>query len=180
VLVVALVMGRLTLVAIKDSLLDSMHTSGMIFLIILGGHVLGRFVVLTDLTSSIVDGIESWGLPPLGLIAMFSLMYIVLDMILDIWAMLILTVPFVFPFIVQQGLDPVWFGIYVIMMCELAAITPPIGVNVYVMAKVAPDVPLMEIFRGVAPFFFAALGVIVVLSVFPEIVTWLPERAFSR
>lgn len=180
VLVVALVMGRLTFAVVKSSLLECMHTTGMIFLIIVGGHVIGRFVVLTDLTAIIVDTIAGWGLHPLALIGVFSIMYIILGMILDIWAMLILTIPFVFPVIVQQGLDPVWFGIYVIMMSELAAITPPIGVNVYVMAKVAPDVPLTEIFRGIVPFFVAALGVIALLSVFPEIVTWLPEQAFKR
>lgn len=173
-------MRRLTLRAVKESLLNTMHTSGMIFLIIVGGHVLGRFIVLTDLTSAIVDNIAALNLSLLALIAMFSLMYIILGMILDIWAMLILTIPFVFPVVVQQGIDPVWFGIYVIMMSELAAITPPIGVNVYVMAKVAPEVPLTEIFKGIAPFFLAALLVIAVLSIFPNIVTWLPEQAFGR
>ena len=180
VLVVASVMRRLSLSAVKESLLNTMHTSGMIFLIIVGGHVLGRFIVLTDLTSAIVDNIAALNLSPLALIAMFSLMYIILGMILDIWAMLILTIPFVFPVVVQQGIDPVWFGIYVIMMSELAAITPPIGVNVYVMAKVAPDVPLTEIFKGIVPFFIVALLVIAVLSVFPAIVTWLPDQAFGR
>jgi tripartite ATP-independent transporter DctM subunit len=180
IVVIAAVMGRLTFEAVKSSLLSTLHTSAMIFLIIIGGHVLGRFVVLTDLTSTIVDLIAGLGLHPLVLIALFSLMYVVLGMILDIWAMLILTVPFVFPVIVAQNMDPVWFGIYVIMMSELAAITPPIGVNVYVMAKVAPDVPLAEIFRGVAPFFITALAVIALLSLFPEIVTWLPNLAFDR
>lgn len=179
ILIVALVMRRLTFDAIKQSLLSTMHTTAMIFLIIVGGHVLGRFVVLTDLTSDIVAAIAAWNLHPLALIAMFSLMYIILGMILDIWAMLILTVPFVFPVIVAQGIDPVWFGVYVIMMSELAAITPPIGVNVYVMAKIAPDVPLTEIFRGIAPFFLVALGVIAFLSIFPGIVTWLPNQAFK-
>lgn len=179
ILIVASVMGRLNLATIRTSLLNTMHTTAMIFLIIVGGHVLGRFIVLTDLTSDIVTAIATMGLHPLALIAMFSLMYIILGMILDIWAMLILTVPFVFPVIVAQGIDPVWFGIYVIMMSELAAITPPIGVNVYVMAKVAPDVPLTEIFKGIVPFFIVTLGVIAIISVFPEIVTWLPNQAFK-
>jgi TRAP-type C4-dicarboxylate transport system permease large subunit len=107
-------------------------------------------------------------------------MYILLGMVLDVWAMLILTIPFLFPVILLIGLDPVWFGIYVIVMSELALITPPIGVNVYVMAKVAPDVPLGEIFKGVAPFFISVLLVVVLISVFPEIVLWLPSLAFTR
>ncbi len=179
VIVVALAMRRLTLVAIRDALMSTMHTTAMIFLIVVGGHVLGRFVVLTNLTSTIIDLIGGLGLSPLMLIAMFTVMYILLGMVLDIWAMLILTVPFVFPVIVQHGLDPVWFGIYVIMMSELAAITPPIGVNVYVMAKVAPDVPLTEIFKGVLPFFLAALGVIALITLVPDLVTYLPRQAFG-
>lgn len=176
---IALAMRRLTLEAMKSALLATMHTTGMIFLVVLGGHVLGRFVVLTDLTSVIIDGIGAMNIGYFGLILMFSLMYILLGMVLDIWAMLILTIPFVFPVIVAQGIDPVWFGVYVIMMSEVAAITPPVGINVYIMAKVAPEVPLVEIFRGVVPFFFATLAVIALLTVFPDLVTWLPRRAFN-
>lgn len=177
--VIALAMRRLTLEAVKSSLLATMHTTGMIFLVVVGGHVLGRFVVLTDLTSALIDGIAAMNIGYFGLILMFSLMYILLGMVLDIWAMLILTIPFVFPVIVAQGIDPVWFGVYVIMMSEVAAITPPVGINVYIMAKVAPEVPLVEIFRGVVPFFFATLAVIALLTVFPDLVTWLPRRAFN-
>ena len=179
VVVVALVMRRLNLAAVRKSLLHTMHTTAMIFLIVVGGHVLGRFINETGLTRTIVDMIAGWHLHQLELIAALTVMYILLGMVLDIWAMLILTVPFVFPVIVQQGLDPVWFGIYVIMMSELAAITPPIGVNVYVMAKVAPDVPLMEIFRGILPFFFAALLVVALISVFPGMVTLLPNLSLK-
>jgi TRAP-type C4-dicarboxylate transport system permease large subunit len=89
-----------------------------------------------------------------------------------------LTVPFVFPVIVAHGIDPVWFGVYVIMMSELAAITPPIGVNVYIMAKVAPEIPLDEIFLGISPFFAAAVFVIALLTIFPQLVLWLPRQAF--
>jgi len=91
--------------------------------------------------------------------------------------MLILTVPFVFPVIIDLGYDPVWFGIYAVIMSELALITPPVGINVYVMAKVAPDVPLNTIFRGVAPFFIATLGLVVLITLFPQIALWLPHSA---
>lgn len=178
-LAVALAMGRLTLDAIKESLLETMHTAGMIFLVIVGGHVLGRFVVLTDLTSTLIEWIAAMQIGYWGLILLFSAMYIVLGLILDIWAMLILTVPFVFPVIVAQGIDPVWFGVYVIMMSEVAAITPPVGINVYVMAKVAPEVPLVDIFRGIVPFFIATLAVIALITAFPQLVVWLPQQAFN-
>jgi C4-dicarboxylate transporter, DctM subunit len=98
--------------------------------------------------------------------------------VLDVWAMLILTIPIVFPIVVNLGFDPIWFGIFVVVMIELALITPPVGVNIYVLAKVVPDIALMDIFRGITPFVFAALAVLALLSVFPGIVTWLPSRLF--
>jgi len=158
--------------------MSTMHTTAMLFMIIFGGHIIGRFIVLTDLTSSLIGAIDTLELSASALLVVFTLMYIVLGMILDIWAMLILTIPFVFPLIVAKGIDPVWFGIFVIMMCELAAITPPIGLNVYVMAKVAPEVPIGEIFLGIVPFFFTALAVIALLMAFPGLAVWLPGLAF--
>ena len=156
-----------------------MHTTGMLFLIITGGHVLGHFIVLTKLTEGIVVWLTGLGLDWIGMIVVISLIYIVLAMILDVWAMLILTIPFLFPVILAFGIDPVWFGIYATVMTELALITPPVGVNVYVMAKVAPDVPLNDIFVGVSPFFIAVLGVVVAITAWPEIVLWLPRLAFG-
>ncbi|MCF8475576.1 MAG: TRAP transporter large permease [Pseudolabrys sp.] len=180
VLIVAGSMGRLSMTAIKEALWGTSRTSVMIFMILLGGHVVSRFLVLTEITSNLVDGITTMQLSSVGLIACFTLMYIVLGMVLDIWAMLILTVPFVFPVIVAHGIDAVWFGVYLIVMCELAAITPPIGLNVYIMARVAPEVPVGRIFRGVMPFFFTALAVLALLVAFPDIVTWLPSQALRR
>jgi tripartite ATP-independent transporter DctM subunit len=177
VLVVAGAMGRLSWDAIKQSLLGTSRTSLMIFMILVGGHVVSRFLVLTEITSNLVNMITHYQLSSLELIVCFTVMYIVLGMVLDIWAMLILTVPFVFPVIVAHGIDPVWFGVYLIIMCELAAITPPVGLNVYIMARVAPEVPVGRIFLGVTPFFFAALAVLALLTAFPDLVTWLPSQA---
>ena len=120
------------------------------------------------------------GLGVYGLLLMFTLMYIVLGMMLDIWAMLILTIPFVFPVAMAAGIDPVWFGVYIIIMCELAAITPPVGLNVYIISKSAPEVPLGSIFRGIVPFFAVTLLCLVLFTLVPEIVLWLPEQAFGR
>ena len=179
VLAVAGAMGRLTLKSVKESLLGTSRTSLMIFMILVGGHVVSRFLVLTEVTSDLVALISHYELSTVELLLCFTVMYIVLGMILDIWAMLILTVPFVFPVIVAHGIDPVWFGIYLIVMCELAAITPPVGLNVYIMARVAPEVPVGRIFLGVMPFFFASLAVLALLTAFPDLVTWLPSQAMK-
>lgn len=179
VFVVALAMRRLNWAAIKGALLDTMNTSAMIFLIVVGGHVVGRFVVLTDLTSGLIDFIGLMDVHPLVIILMFSVMYLLLGMILDVWAMLILTIPFTFPIILELGYDPVWFGIYVIMMCECAGITPPVGLLIYILDRAAPYISLANIIRGIVPFFLVILAVITVLTLFPGIVMWLPRLAFG-
>jgi C4-dicarboxylate transporter DctM subunit len=174
---IAFLMGRMSWRILGVTLRETMHLTGMIFVIIIGGHMMGKFVVLTELTAGVVNWITGLGLPPLGVMLMLSLLFIALGMVLDIWGMLILTIPFTFPVILELGYDPVWFGIYTIIMSELALITPPVGINVFVMAKVAPDVPLNVIFKGVVPFFIATLILVVILTVFPEIVLWLPHSA---
>jgi tripartite ATP-independent transporter DctM subunit len=178
VFLIALAMRRLSWAALGEALRNTIHTSAMIFVIIFAGHMMGRFIALTDLTNVIVGAIEGLSIPPLVMIALFTVMYVVLGMVLDVWAMLILTIPIVFPIVVNLGFDPIWFGIFVVVMIELALITPPVGVNVYVLARVVPDVALIDIFRGITPFVVAALAVLTLLSVFPEIVMWLPNRLY--
>src|SRR3546814_13013324 len=129
-----------------------------------------KFVVLTCLTQGIIDWVTHLGFGPLMMMLLFSLLYIGLGMVLDVWGMLILTIPFLFPVILDLGFDAVWFGIYAVIMSELALITPPVGINVYVMAKMAPDVPLTTIFRGVMPFALVTLLLVALITFFPEIV----------
>jgi C4-dicarboxylate transporter, DctM subunit len=174
---IAFCMGRMSWRILGMTLRETMHLTGMIFVIIIGGHMMGKFVVLTGLTSGLVDWITHMELSGLMVMFLFSLLFIALGMVLDIWGMLILTIPFTFPVILDLGYDPVWFGVYTVIMSELALITPPVGINVFVMAKVAPDVPLGQIFKGVFPFFIATLILVAVLTVFPEIVLWLPHSA---
>ena len=178
VLVIAGVMRRLTLTAIRESLHGTLQTGLMIFMVIFGGHVVSSFLVLTDVTSAIVSGMQSLDLGPYTLLVLVTLLYIVLGMVLDVWAMLILTIPFVFPVMISAGFDPVWFGVYVIIMAELCAITPPIGLNVYIMARIAPDISAGAIFWRVVPFFVAVLACLVLFTAFPEIVLWLPHLAY--
>jgi C4-dicarboxylate transporter, DctM subunit len=178
-IIIALAMRRLNITNFREALLKSVHTSAMIFVIIIGGHMMGKFVVLTGLTTGVVDWIDAAGYSPLMVMLMISLLFIVLGMVLDVWGMLILTIPFTLPIITNLGYDPVWFGVYAVIMAELALITPPVGINVYVMAKMAPDVPLVRIFRGVAPFFIFTLFLVAVITLFPDIVMWLPNTAMQ-
>jgi tripartite ATP-independent transporter DctM subunit len=177
VVVVGLAMRRLTFSAFMRAVIDSGVTTGMIFVVIIGGQLVARFFVLTDLTRSIVDLISTSGLNAYVVIFLFVVMYLILGALLDVWGMLILTLPFTFPIVVDLGFDPVWFGIFVVLMTELALITPPVGINVYVMHGIAKDVPLGTIFRGVMPFVAVVLVFVAVITAFPEIVLWLPRVA---
>ncbi len=176
-LVISIVMRRLTWENFKQSLLKSVHTSAMIFVIIIGGHMMGKFVVFTGLTEDVINSFTNADLSPLMVMLMISLLYIVLGMVLDVWGMLILTIPFTLPIIIDLGYDPIWYGVYAVIMAELALITPPVGINVYVMAKMAPDVALTKIFRGVAPFFVFTLFLVALITLFPGIAMWLPRTA---
>jgi C4-dicarboxylate transporter DctM subunit len=176
-ILIAAYMKRLSVQNLKESLLKAMHTSAMIFVIIIGGHMMGKFVVLTGLTEGVIDWITAAQFTPLTVMLMISLLYIVLGMVLDVWGMLILTIPFTLPIIIDLGYSPVWYGVYAVIMAELALITPPVGINVYVMAKMAPDVPLIKIFKGVAPFFIFTLLLVALITLFPDIAMWLPRTA---
>ncbi len=175
VIVVAIVLRRLSWKALRDSLYEAGTVSAMVYIIIVGGILLSRFLVQTDVTPSLVEVIGGLELYPILVLALFAVMYLVLGAILDAFSMIILTLPFVFPIVLALGFDPIWFGIFLTLMIELALITPPIGLNVYVMKNVTPDVELMDIFRGCGPFVGVTLALVVLIVVMPELVMWLPS-----
>ncbi len=174
----ALLMGRFTWHTAKQALLDAARTSAMIFAIIIGGHIIGAFLNVTGVTNGLITWIAELGVNKYVVLAIFVAMYLVLGAILDVWAMLILTLPFVFPVILSLGFDPVWFGVFIVVMVEIALITPPIGINVYVMHNLAPDIPLVTIFKGVFPFVIVALLFVVLLTAFPQMALFLVQLAF--
>ncbi len=175
VIAVALAMRRLTLRALRDSLHQAAILSAMIYVIFVGGTLIGKFLVQTEITPGLIAWVGELDVSRYVVIALFAVMYLVLGAVLDTFGMIILTLPFVFPVILALGFDRVWFGIFLTIMIELALITPPIGINVYVVKRVVPDVPLMDIFRGAAPFGVLTLLVVVLITLFPQIVLWLPS-----
>lgn len=173
---VATLMRRFTWAAFRRAALQSVSTSATLILVIVGGVLVSRFLVLTDLVPTFVRVVNGLALERYVVVAMFVVMYLILGCILEAFGMLVLTLPFVTPIMVGLGFDKVWLGIFVTVMVELALITPPVGLNVYVMRTVAPDVPLMTIFRGAAPFVIAVLAGLAVMTAFPKIVLWLPGQ----
>ena len=176
VLAMALVRRKLSLATIGAALRGSALISAMIFTIIVGGYVVARFLAVTGLTDMLVDLIIGAELGRVGFLLMLIALYFVLGAMLDVFGMLVLTIPFIFPVVGELGIDPIWFGVFVVVMAELALITPPIGANVFVMRRVAPDVPMEEIFRGVLPFVLGELAVLALLISVPETALWLVGR----
>ena len=176
VLITAMLRRKLHWPAIGAALRGTTLISAMIFAIIVGGYMVARFLAVTGLTDALVAAIIAAELGRTGFLVLLVLLYFVLGAMLDVFGMLVLTIPFILPVVTELGIDPVWFGVFVVIMAELALITPPIGANVFVMRRVAPEVPMEEIFRGVLPFVVGELGVLALLIVFPDLALWLVER----
>ena len=175
VLMISMVMKRLNWTRLKDSLWQAGEISAMIYAILIGGVMFSRLLVQTDVTPSLVNYIGGLDVSPYTIIFLFSIMFLLLGAVLDTFGMLILTLPLVFPICRNLGFDPVWFGIYMTVMMEIAMLTPPIGLNVFVMQRAAPEVPLSEIFLGVMPFVIICLVIVVVITALPQLVLWLPS-----
>jgi tripartite ATP-independent transporter DctM subunit len=173
VLVMGTVQRNLSLEAIRASLIDAALMTTMLFLIIVGGTLFTRFLVQTGFIEAITGAMLAMDLGYFQFILAVTLLYLVLGCVLDLFGMLILTVPILFPIAMALGIDPVWFGIYIIIVAEIGLVTPPLGVNVYVIKTVAQDVPLGKIFLGCLPFVVGMLGFIALMAVFPQIALFL-------
>ncbi len=176
VLVTASIRRKLNAAAVAAALRGTALISAMIFSIIVGGYLVARFLAVTGVTDFLVEIIIAAELGRIWLLILLIALYFVLGAMLDVFGMLVLTIPFVFPVVTELGIDPVWFGVFVVIMAELALITPPIGANVFIMRRVAPEVPMEEIFLGVFPFVIGELGVLVMLIAFPDLALWLVEQ----
>jgi tripartite ATP-independent transporter DctM subunit len=172
----ALFMRRLTMERLKESLLETGRTTIMIFAIIVGVLIFVRFLALTGLPTRFAEFILALQVPRLLILILILCVYIFLGMFLDAIGMLMLTLPIVFPAVVALGYDPIWFGIIAVKMCEICLITPPVGLNCYIVRSVAPNISLEEIFRGVIPFVAMDILTVGVLIAFPQIITFLPSK----
>ena len=168
-------MRRLTKERFKESLLETGRTTIMIFSIIVGVLIFVRFLALSGLPNRMSEIVLMLPLPPILVLMLILMIYVFLGMFLDAIGMMMLTLPLIFPAVVALGFDPIWFGIILVKMCEICLITPPVGLNVYVVHSVAPEIPLEEIFRGVLPFVAMDILTVGLLILFPQIITFLPS-----
>lgn len=176
VLVMAAAMRRLTTKAMSLALEETALITAMIFAIIVGGYLVARFLAVTGITESMVAGLVAMDLGRIPFLILLVLLYLVLGAMVDVFGMLVLTIPFVMPVVRELGIDPVWFGVFAVMMAELALVTPPVGANVFVIRRIAPEVPMSEIFIGVFPFVLGELVIIGLVIAFPQIALWLPNQ----
>ena len=171
----ALLKGRINMKSLIQCLMDTGKTTAMIFLIIIGATIFSTFLGLARLPMGLADFIAALALPKTIILIGIILIFIALGCVMDCYAIMILTVPIIFPVIEALQFDPVWFGVIMVIVLEMGLITPPVGLNVFVLKTAAPEVPLTTIFKGIWPFLISALIAIALLIIFPQIALFLPS-----
>ena len=178
-LLFALSRHNLKLKDIVAIFVDTAQTSAMMFAIILGAAIFGEFINTTGVHVALLAVVQGSGLSPFGVIMLMVVLYILLGSVLESLSMILLTVPIFFPIIKSLGYDPVWFGILIVVVVEVGLITPPIGVNLFVIRSVMPDIAMMTVVRGVIPFIVADLLRIFLIAAVPSLSLWLPQLLFK-
>ena len=168
--------GRLNKDKILASLLQATRTAAAVFTVLIGALLFGYFLTVTQTPQKVTEFLTGLGLGSYGVLALIMLMYLVLGCLMDAMAMIILTVPIVFPVVTALGFDPIWFGVIIVMTVELGLIHPPVGMNVFVIKSVVKDVSFATIFKGVIPFIITDLIRLAILIAFPILALWLPSH----
>lgn len=177
-IVIAFATRSLTLRGLLDALLETVWTTSILFFIIVGAFLFSYFVVLTQLPNALTAWVQGLGIAPWGVMLLLVGFYLVLGCFLDAISMILITVPVFLPLAVSAGYDPVWFGILVLVAVEIGMITPPVGLNIFIIRAQMPDIALGDIFRGIVPFLFAHLALVVLLIMFPALALWLPSKLY--
>ncbi len=176
ILLITLIRRRITWEGFKKSLNDTVRTTAMIMLMVAGAIIFGRFIAVSRLPFALANWASSLALPPFGVMAAILLIYLLLGCFIDALALILLTIPIFFPVAVEVlGYDPIWFGVIIVMVVAMGVITPPVGMNVYIIKGVAKDIPTERIFKGVWPFLIAIFVCLAILIAFPQLVTFLPS-----
>ena len=161
------------LFAIKDTL----KVTCEILVIVTGAVIFGHFIAATKIPLILADWVGGLSLPTMAIMGLIVLMYFLGGFFMDALALITLTIPIVYPLVLTLGFDPIWFGVIIVLVTEMGVITPPVGINVYVIKGIAEDVPLETIFKGIFPFLAALIVAVIILMVFPQIATFLPSLA---
>jgi len=172
---IGLLRGKLNVAKITEALTDTAATTGRIFLVIIGAIVFSRYLAVNQVTQDLSAFITSLDMLPIAILLLILAFYLVMGAFLDALAVIVLTVPVIHPIILELGFSEIWFGIILVMVVELGLITPPYGMNVFVLRSVAPDVPIFGVFRRLLPFILTDIIRLVLFVAIPAIVLFLPE-----
>jgi C4-dicarboxylate transporter, DctM subunit len=172
--VLSLMRRQLTWRGFRESIVDTMRNTGMIFIVVTGAMVFNAFFAVTTIPMELAGWVSTLPLPPVVIMLVIFLMYILLGTFLDELAMILLTLPVFFPVVTKLGFDPIWFGVIIVLVVQLGMISPPVGMTMFIVKGIAPDIPLQTIFKGVLPFVIAVAVLMLLLLVFPQIALILP------
>ncbi|MCB2226889.1 MAG: TRAP transporter large permease [Desulfarculaceae bacterium] len=178
VCLVALVRRQLTWAGFKKSIYETLRTSCMVLLLVAGATVFGHFLAVTRITFDVAEWVAALNMPDFMVVAMIVLVYLIGGCFIDALALIMLTIPIFYPIIMDLGYDPVWFGVIIVLVTQMGVITPPVGINVYVVNGIAQDVPLEKIFKGALPFLLALIVGTGFIVLFPQIALWLPNLMY--
>ncbi|MEQ8440502.1 MAG: TRAP transporter large permease [Alphaproteobacteria bacterium] len=162
-----------------DACKDSIATTATVMLILIAAHMINPFIALSHIPTHVGEFITWLDLPTVGVLILIVVIYLILGCFLEGFAMMVLTLPIFFPIIIDLGIDPIWFGVLVVLSLEMGLISPPVGLNVFIVKSVAPDVSLGEIFNGVILFWVMMLLTLVILIAFPQIALFLPDTMIN-
>ncbi|WP_423460747.1 TRAP transporter large permease [Ottowia sp. VDI28] len=169
--------GKLSWPLLVNCFVQTARTSGMILLIMSAAFILNLAIGLTGVAEAMTEWVTSFGLSATQMLLILVLFYLILGMFMDVMSMMVATIPITFPIVHALGVDPVWFGIFIVLMCELGLITPPVGMNLFVVHGIRPDKgSIRDAIVGALPYVTILLVFTVLLIQFPEIITWLPEK----
>ncbi len=155
-----------------------MRTTALILLIIVAAFFLNFVVGVLGVPQAMTKFVSEVGVTPLTLILVLFVFYLVLGCFIETLSMMVGTIPIVFPIVVHMGIDPVWFGVFLVLMMELALVTPPVGLNLYVVQGIRRQGPVTDVFVGVAPFVLTLMAFVFVIIAMPGLVTWLPRLMY--
>jgi tripartite ATP-independent transporter DctM subunit len=161
--------------AFSTVLLDTMNITAFVFLVLIGALVFGPFLALSGLPQKIAEWLTSFNLPSLAILIVLMIIYIILGMFLEGFSILVLTLPIVVPIMKALNYDLIWFGVLMVIVLEMGLISPPVGINVFVVKGLVPDVPLTQVFAGIMPFWVAMVVCLALIIAFPQIALFIPE-----
>ena len=172
--------GALSVALLHECFLTTVQVTAMIVLIVSGAFYLNFVLGVLGVPQALARFVSDIGATPLQMMYILFVFYLILGCFLETLSMMIGTIPVVFPLVMALRIDPVWFGIFLVVMCELALITPPVGMNLYVVQGVRREGSIMDVIRGTTPFLFMMFLLVVVLIHWPELALWLPDLSFGR